>query len=86
MATVGISEDQTQVDPIVRSELATELSLALALRIQRVDRRRRRAHRARLLRLGALELEHVSRPRERPSPRSRLRPAKLYAVSIMIRE
>jgi len=34
---VGIREDQIQVDAIVRSELAPELILALAVRIQRRD-------------------------------------------------
>src|SRR5580704_5299597 len=63
---IRIPEDQIQVDPIVRSELVPELLLALAVRIQRRDRRRRQAHRARLLGLGALEFEHVSRLRERP--------------------
>src|SRR5580704_5568279 len=63
---VGIREYQIQVDAIVRSELVPELILALAVCIQRRDRRHRQAHRARLLGLGAPEFEHASCLRERP--------------------
>jgi hypothetical protein len=59
-------EYQVQVGAIVGSELESELLLALPMGAQGRNGRHRQAHRTRLVGLGALELESISRLRERP--------------------